>query len=148
MINTPDHIDRYFDKARRLGFEFGTFDPFSIAEQLNVEVRYVDFDTNPLGSATKIMDDLIILVDTSLQNSNLRYFVVGHELCHIINHTELGDYYLFQRHGKDKLEKEADLFSWSMIVRLYEELFGEPARCLQDVGNAFGLNNTQMNTLL
>lgn len=148
MIQVPEYLERYFDKVNQLGFEYSTFNPFSIAEQMGIEVRYVDFDTNPLGSATKIEGDFIILLDCSLADDNLRYFVLAHELCHVINHDSLGEYYMIQRYGKDKLEKEADCFSLTLIVKLYEELFGEPARGIYDVGQMFGLDMQRLNTLL
>ena len=146
MLKVPLSLNRHHTEVSKLGSKYKTFNPFMIAEKMNVEIRYVDFDQQPLGQATSILGDKMILLDDSLRDENLRYFVAAHELCHVVNHNELGGYYISHNYAKSKLEHEADYFAMVLLMSLYEELFGEQPRQVFEVGHTFGLTTEHVSS--
>lgn len=117
-----------------------TYDPFEIAEQKDIEVLFVPFGETPKGETVRFKDETLILLNESLYDTSERYFVLGHELYHALEHDTLSAYYTTQRNGKGTLEREANLFSGHLMVQLYEENYGFPPETFQDLQHLYGVS--------
>lgn len=129
-----DDVNKLIEKLLK---KFGTLDPFKLAEYLDIEIKYVDFNRQPLGHFSTILGDKVILLDQSLQDSNHRYLVASHELSHGLSHSDLSSYYSTGDRQRGKIEHEANLFSAELLYYFYIELFERPPGCFNDLINAF-----------
>ena len=124
--------ERFFSLPQELIQEYGTNDPFSIAEELKkyngrpirIAVRYFDAKKQK-GFCTNILNNYFIFI-----NQNLSYYmkrmVCGHELGHILFHQDklgrdengklkkLVEWELFDI--KDRTEYEANLFLANLLI--------------------------------
>lgn len=139
-------LEKYLNDVITLGNKYKTYNPFILAEEMGIEIQYVDFGKKPLGQATSINGDRMILLDESLRYEEVRYFVAAHELCHSVNHDGLGGYYTSHSYAKSKIEKEADSFSIVLLLYLYEEMFGDRPKQISDVSYAFGLSDERIES--
>lgn len=100
---------------------YGTADPFKIAEYLNIDVRWSPLGARPLGKTN--YDDLgpIVMLNNCIRDSQERYFVLAHELGHVILQEGLSGYYTGAYFGHDKLENQANEFAIGLIGMLYVE---------------------------
>lgn len=119
--------------------QYGTYNPFLITEAKGIEVLYVPFGETPLGETVYFKDEILILLNDSLENKNKRYFIMAHELYHGIEHLEMSAYYTTQRHGKGKYEREANLFAGHLMIGMYQDLYGFLPESIQMLNNNFGV---------
>lgn len=122
-----------------LGHRYETFNPFIIADKLNVPIEWVDLGDNLLGKVSYFGDDPIIMLNESLHEINRRYFICAHELAHVINHVGLDGYYVLNKHGYDKLEFEATDFAVDLLINMYEEDFDCLPNTFADLQHAYGI---------
>lgn len=134
MIN-----DRYRQVVNYLESQYGTLDPLVLCDKLNFEIKYVDFLQYPLGETVKMLDMVIIYVNNSIRNTNMLRFVLAHELCHALDHTDIVGYYTFNSRNRSKVELEADRFAELLLTDYYEEDFGYKPKTKMDVGRAYGI---------
>lgn len=111
-----------------------TYDPFVIAELLNIDIYYVDFNKKPLGHCSTILKETVITLDQSLKDSNQRFMVCAHELFHAINHQEYASYYSISKNTKSKMEHEANEFAIELLKMMYSEEFGYAAKSYKELG--------------
>ncbi|WP_413628333.1 ImmA/IrrE family metallo-endopeptidase (plasmid) [Fructilactobacillus vespulae] len=109
--------------ANKLGKKYKTFDPFLIAEKENIDIQYKDFENEPLGQSISYFNRPIILLSLNIIDSNKKYFVCAHELCHALKHTELSTYYISNCNVKNKFEYQADKFAFTLLKNLYKEQY-------------------------
>lgn len=114
--------------AQTLGKRYGTFDPFVIAEKLNIDIQYKPFFEEPLGDIINFMGRPIILLSDTIKDSTQRYFVCAHELGHAIEHADMQSYYISNRYAKSRYETQSDKFAVSLLGELYIEENG----CIPD----------------
>ena len=117
---------------------YNTADPFKIAEKLNVKLEWVSMDRSLLGKTQYFMNQPIILLNTTIRDSNKRYFVLSHELGHVLLHEGLTGYYTVAYHGESKAEAEADNFARSLLIWTYLDDFGELPDTTDQLTKAYG----------
>ena len=123
---------RFFSLPLELIQEFGTNDPFTIAEGLkkyngkpvSIAVRYFDAKKQK-GFCTNILNNYFIFINQNL-SCYMRRMVCGHELGHILFHQDklgrdengrlkkLVEWELFDI--KDRTEYEANLFLANLLI--------------------------------
>ncbi|WP_252902502.1 ImmA/IrrE family metallo-endopeptidase [Paucilactobacillus hokkaidonensis] len=67
----------------------GTYNPFLIADKLNIEVHWKNIYPRPFGETFYYGEQPIIMLSNSIKDSTERYFVLAHELGHVIEHQGL-----------------------------------------------------------
>lgn len=122
-----------------LGHRYGTFNPFTITEKLNVPIEWVDLGDNLLGKVSYFGENPIILLNESLHETNRKYFICAHELAHVINHVGLDGYYLLNNRTYDKLEFEATDFAVDLLINMYQEDFDCLPDTFADLQHAYGI---------
>ncbi|USS89986.1 ImmA/IrrE family metallo-endopeptidase [Fructilactobacillus cliffordii] len=129
----------YDESAKKIGAKFKTFNPFEIAEKLNIDIKYKDFKLEPKGETIRYFNRPIIILDDSLINSDMKYFVCAHELCHAIKHTDQATYYISNCIIKNKFEYQADNFAKTLLTYLYKEQYDELPETYSKIQIAYGL---------
>ncbi len=106
--------------VKRIVLDKGTADPFSIAEQLDIEIRWETFGPHPLGQTAYFDKCPIILLNESIRDSVQCNFTCGHELGHIICQPGIIGYQTGRlSHGV--CEYQANQFATGLIGLLYVE---------------------------
>lgn len=113
---------RILQLIKELFSKYKSYNPFVLSEMINIEVKYVNFGTSPLGQVAYIYDTPIILLNECLKDSNERFFVCAHELYHALEHTDLASYYISNRVRKNKMEAEANIFATIILFKDFVEL--------------------------
>lgn len=118
---------------------YKTANPFAIAEKLNIQVEWCYFDKLPRGKTIYFGKCPIIMLNEGIKHKPYQYFVMGHELGHVILREGLVRYYTSSTRAHVQLETEADEFS----VALMGLLFIEDNDCLpnsyEDLARQYGL---------
>lgn len=117
---------------------YGSADPFKIAEQLNVDVRWTDLGGEVLGRTRNLFGQPIVMLDFSIRESLKKYFVMGHELGHVLLHADVGGYYKMVPHGDDRAEAQADVFGKELMIWLFQEDYGRLPDTYGDLVHAYG----------
>ncbi|MBC9824635.1 MULTISPECIES: ImmA/IrrE family metallo-endopeptidase [Carnobacterium] len=133
-------FEKWYDLIQQLYKEFKTYDPFVLAENKGIDVLYVPFGETPKGETVRFKDETIILLNEQLIEKNERFFVLAHELYHAIEHEHLSAYYTTQRNGKGTLEREANIFSGQLMIKMYEETYGFPPETFKDLQHHYGVS--------
>ncbi|WP_085012933.1 ImmA/IrrE family metallo-endopeptidase [Lentilactobacillus parabuchneri] len=108
------------EMVKKIVLDKGTADPFSIAEQLNIEIRWETFGPHPLGQTAYFDKCPIILLNESIRDSVQRNFTCGHELGHIICQPGITGYQTGRlSHGV--CEYQANQFATGLMGLLYVE---------------------------
>lgn len=99
--------------------DFRTANPFEIAKFLNLDVRYFPLGKRPLGKI--IYDDKgpFIILNSSIEFSNNRYFTLAHEIGHYIMHNDFPGYYNGSKYLNDRVELQANHFASGIVVLLF-----------------------------
>lgn len=113
------------------------YDPFAMAEEKGIHVRYVDFQEAPLGLTTTVNGEQFILLSDLIEECRMRYFVCAHELYHCMEHEGLTSYYMYHHNSKNKLEREANQFAIQTITNLYLDRFDKEGVSIYDVLDYF-----------
>lgn len=134
MVN----FDRY-NIVRYIGHRYGTYDPFAVAQKLNVPIRWCNLGSNLMGKVAYFGDSPIIMLNDSLQDTNKQYFICAHELGHVIKHEGLDGYYLQKPIWHDNLEYEATDFGINLLINLYKEEYGRLPDTRGDLMTCYGI---------
>ena len=102
-----------------LSIQCNTLDPFLIAENYDIEVRYVPFSENPKGQFINLFEKPMILLNESIKDSERRYYVMAHELYHALEHSSLAGYYVSTGLSRSKLEYVAYRFAATFLLDHY-----------------------------
>lgn len=132
-------MDRIKEAIEAVINRYHTADPFVIAERLNIEVDYAVLGKMPLGKTMYDKEMPIVMLNDSLQYSPQRYFVMAHELGHVILHEGLNSYYTGITNGHDKLENEANEFGVGLIGLLYVEDNDRLPETFEEVQKEYGI---------
>lgn len=113
----------YNQRIKNLIRKFDTANPELIAQNLKINVRYVDTPNNINGFWKRILRRKFIFVNERLEEWQ-RMAVIAHELGHILLHPT---YRYFCAEGRSyfavtKHENEADLFSVELMNVLYPNI--------------------------
>lgn len=115
---------RIQNKIEELYSKYGTHNPIDLADHLKIEIRYVPFLSNPDGQFINVVGKPIVLINQKLKESPKRYFVIAHELYHAVEHSDLAGYYVSNDKFRGKLEREANKFAASLILKFHVEETG------------------------
>ena len=118
LINMEYDIKRVTEYIVR---HFNTADPFRIAELLNVQVDWVNIGKYPLGKTVYDDGAPVVLMNKSIEHTPKQYFVMAHELGHVVLQEGLIGNYTTAMHGRSSLEAEADEFSVALLGQLFIE---------------------------
>lgn len=99
----------------------GTYNPFLIADSLNIEIHWKNIYPRPFGETFYYGKQPIIMLSNRIKDSNERYFVLAHELGHVIEHKGLAAYYTSNHRFHNKTEDEANKFAIRLLTNLYIE---------------------------
>lgn len=113
------------DLVDEIGQRYGTYDPFVIADKLNVDIRWADIYPRPYGDTIYYGDEPVVMLSNAVRDSPERYYVLGHELGHVIIHEGLTAYYIAKAKWRSRSENEANKFAISLITHLYVEENGK-----------------------
>lgn len=122
-----------------IAHRYRTADPFKIADQLNVELRWADLGDEVLGKTQYIAGRPLIFLSDSIKGKPKMFFVMAHELGHVILHADVSGYYKVAYHGDDKAEHEADQFAGQLLMRLYWEENRVLPETIQDLAREYGV---------
>ncbi|KRN13427.1 hypothetical protein IV37_GL000144 [Fructilactobacillus fructivorans] len=126
------------DLVTYIGYRYNTFDPFGIAEKLNIDVQFKDFDGEPKGETVNFFGRPIILLNDELKYSNQKYFVCAHELAHALEHVDMSAYYISNRSVKNQFEYQADQFAVALLTCFYREEFDTLPNTYGDLMREYG----------
>ena len=124
-----------------IGKRYNTFDPFTWAEKLNIQIYWKEIADKPLAETLYYGDTPIVMMSNAIRYSNQRYFVLAHELCHVIEQDGLTAYYSSNVRFKNKSENSADEFAMSVVTNLYIEEHGRLPNTYSDLRWNYGLPN-------
>lgn len=112
-------------KIRRLVRRFDTTDPFSIAQGLNINVRYADLDKGTRGIYCRMLRRRFIVINQNVGEIWQR-FVCAHELGHDRLHPAMNRFWLDEHSffNPGRYEREANEFAIKLLThgdRLQED---------------------------
>ncbi|ETA73471.1 ImmA/IrrE family metallo-endopeptidase [Ligilactobacillus equi] len=105
--------------VEKLGKKYKTFNPFTIAEEMGIPIEWANVEL-PLGKRVTFpgSDLVVIVLSDKLLYSNYRYFVLAHELGHVIRHEDLdGAYQMY----KGNMEQQANRFADLLCLEFFRE---------------------------
>lgn len=104
--------------AAELAAHFGSTDPFSICENLDISVLRVELPPNIRGFYTSILGVQIIYLNSDLKNEQEQRAVCAHELGHAVLHASQNTMYLKMKTNfvTARYEREADLFAGYLLL--------------------------------
>jgi len=130
--------------ANRLIKKYNTRDPFRLADELGIMLRYSDSLGSLLGLYTVVLRNRVIILNSDL-GENQRRMVLAHELGHDVLHREaaktgLQEYMLFDM--RTPTEYEANAFAAHLLIDRDEliELSKERELDPWSVSRELGLN--------
>lgn len=124
-----------------IGKRYGTYNPFTIAEKLNVELYWKDIYPRPYAETIYYGDEPTVMMSNVLKDSPERYYVLAHELGHVIEHEGLSAYYVANKRFRNQSEREADKFAISLVTHLYVEENGKLPDSYAELQHHFGFPN-------
>lgn len=130
---------RIAEISRLVTSSYHTADPFTLADKLNIDVRWSLLGESPLGMTMYDGDDPIIMMNDRIYESPLRYFTMAHELGHVIMQEGLIGYYTLNNFAHSSLENEANEFAVALLGQLYIEENQRLPDNYFDLVHAYGL---------
>lgn len=121
-----------------LGHRYKTFNPFTIAEKLNIDVQFRPFKSEPKGNMINFLGRPIILISDEIKYSNQRYFVCAHELGHALEHVEVQAFYIYSSKNKMGIEYEANNFAKKLLQNFYVEEYGNLPKTYDQLVTSLG----------
>lgn len=118
---------------------YGTADPFRIAEELNIEIKWTDLGSSVLGKTQYMLGQPVVMLNDAIRDSQQRYFVMAHELGHVILHADIAAYYKITDHGDGQAEQEADRFADELLTFLYVEDHEALPDTVSDLTHEYGV---------
>lgn len=114
-----------------------TADPFTIAEYMDIEVRWEAFGEHPLGQTVYFENKPSILLNQNIKYTVQQYFTCGHEIGHIILQPETTGYQT-GRLSHDVCEYQANQFATGLMGLLYVEENGYGPESYYDLVHHYG----------
>ncbi|WP_119327528.1 ImmA/IrrE family metallo-endopeptidase [Companilactobacillus musae] len=122
-----------------IGKRYSTFAPFTWADKLNIQIYWKEVADKPLAETLYYNDKPIIMMSNIIRYNNQNYFVLAHELCHVIE--GLTAYYSSNMRFKDRSENSADEFAMAVVTKLYVEEHDHLPDTYSDLRWNYGLPN-------
>ncbi len=112
----------YREKVKSLVRKFKTRDPFTIAKELGIIIKFKYLsDDYPKGMFTKILRRKFIVLNMSkILNENELRVVIAHELGHAVLHSSDTAFFLHDHtfYSRGRFEKEANYFAAELLIDL------------------------------
>ena len=132
-------MNRIKDTIKTVVARYGSADPFLIAEKLNIELHWVALGPMPLGKTIYDNSAPIVMLNSAIRDTPQRYFVMAHEVGHVILHEGLSGYYTGFTHGYDRLEHEANEFAIGLMGILYIEDNDRLPETIAELSQEYGI---------
>lgn len=120
---------KYREKVRSLVKKFKTRDPFAIARELGIIIKYKYLsDDYPKGMFKKVLRRRFIILNMSriIDENELR-IVMAHELGHAVLHNSDSAFFLHDHtfYSRGRFEKEANAFAAELLIdtSIIDELY-------------------------
>ncbi|MFD1431184.1 ImmA/IrrE family metallo-endopeptidase [Lacticaseibacillus yichunensis] len=120
-------------------YRYGTADPFALADILDVTVKWSDLGDELLGKTQYILSRPFVLLNNCLRDSEQKYFIMAHELGHVVLHADVAEYYKIARNGDNKAEYEADRFAIHLLTLLYVEENHDLPDTVYELAHSYGV---------
>ena len=108
-----------YNRVKDIVHKFDTNDPFRIAEESNIKIKYLDNANNLLGMYTIIQRNRFIFLNSNMEEYMMR-MVLAHELGHDTFHRHLTKNSPFQEYEifniTSQLEYEANIFAAHLLL--------------------------------
>ena len=120
---------KYKEKVRSLAKKFKTRDPFTIARELGIIIKYKYLSsTFPKGMFKKSLKRRFIILNmTRIIDENELRIVMAHELGHAVLHGNDSAFFLHDHtfYSRGRFEKEANAFAAELLIDtdLIDELY-------------------------
>lgn len=135
-------MEKISNVVKTVTSRYHTADPFIVAEKLNIQVEWCNFNKLPLGKPIYDGEQPIIMLNESIKHEPVQYFVLGHELGHTILQEGLVGYYTSSNRAHSRLETEADEFSVALMGMLFIEENGRLPFSYQELAWDYGTPTT------
>lgn len=122
-----------------IGKRYGTFNPFVIADKLNIPVEWCDLGHNLMGKVAYMGNHSIVLLNESFKDKNSQYFYCAHELAHVIWHAGLTGAYNLNSQYKSKFEYQATQYAILILVKLYHENYDRLPDTYRELESEYGI---------
>ena len=132
-------MEKIKDAIKTVVQRYGTSDPFRIADYLNIEVRWSALGNHPLGKTIYDHDDPIVMLNDNISDTPKRYYVMAHELGHVILHEGLSSYYTGAYLGHNRLENEANEFAIGLMGIMYNDDNDRPPETIYELQIAYDI---------
>lgn len=113
MVNYKKTAKYYIEKYK-------TRDPFAIAKELRIIIKYKNLSNDsPRGLFKKILKRKFIILNMSrINNSRDLKMVIAHELGHAIMHSSNSAFFLHDHtlYARGKFEREANMFASELLI--------------------------------
>lgn len=120
--------------------KYKTANPFVIADKLNIDVEWTSlFGKRPLAKTNYDDDAPIVMMNERIRYDSSRYYIMAHEIGHVIFHEGLSGYYTGIRFGHSKLEHESDVFAIALMGMLYIEENDRAPETIRELEVTYGL---------
>lgn len=128
------------DAASFIAKRYGTANPFTLADKMNIDVKWCDLGSRLLGKTQYYFGQPTVLLNRIVQDSPKRYDVLAHEIGHVVLHEGVAAYYHLNKRTNSKSEYEAAVFSTALLTVYYEEDQERLPQTLEDLHTAYGVD--------
>lgn len=129
-----------------IGNRYGTYDPFSIAEKLNIDVYWKDIYPRPYAENLYYGNEPTIMLSNTIKETPEKYYALSHELGHAIKQEGLSAYYIANNRFRSKSENEADKFALGLVTNLFTEEQGCLPYSYNELRSMYGTPNLDINS--
>lgn len=129
-------------KLLKIASQFGTFNPFALAEYLDFDIQYTnDLPKDYEGLAVSELK--VLFLSEQFRHTQFCYFLCAHELVHGTRHAGIQAYYNLNRKTKKDLENEADEGAIALLCNYYLELFPDAEKLsIESIANYFEIDES------
>ena len=119
--------------ANTVANTYGSRNPFTICEELGIEILFLHLDDGLRGSINRIRGQYVVFIHDQL-TEHVQYYVCAHELGHFFFHRGLNCTLFDGEYSRSKYENKADIFACQL---LYGEppLFDDPAMTYSQIAD-------------
>lgn len=122
-----------------------SYDPFVIAKEMNIIIKYAHFRHRPYGKTTYPNGFTIILLAESIKNTSYEFFICAHELLHALQHKDLC---IGRRNNivlKSKMEHEANSFAACLTLYDFKHKHGRSPLNFEEISTDYNIPSKYMD---
>lgn len=122
-----------------------SYNPFVIAKEMNITIKYAHFKYRPYGKTSYPNGFTIILLAETIKNTPYEFFICAHELLHALHHKN----FCIERKNnivlKSKMEHEANSFAAYLTLRDFEEKYSRPPSNFKEISTIYKIPSKYMD---